>query len=76
MKAYCTQNKGNCSTCALVSHGRDCRNKIIVPEDNDLSQFYGPGSKAREFPAGWVVYSEIELQAAISKALLANGARL
>lgn len=76
MKSHCTQNKGNCSICSLVNHSRDCKNKPVTPEDNHLSQYYGSGSKAQEFPAGYVVYSEIELQAAISRALLANGVRL
>lgn len=26
---YCTQNNGNCSTCPLVSCGRDCHNSPI-----------------------------------------------
>ena len=29
MKAYCTQNNGDCSTCSLVSYGRDCHNEPI-----------------------------------------------
>ncbi len=26
---YCTQNNGDCSTCALGSYGRDCQNNPI-----------------------------------------------
>jgi hypothetical protein len=26
MKPYCTQNNGECATCALVNYGRDCAN--------------------------------------------------
>ena len=26
MKAYCTQNNGDCSTCSLVNYGQDCHN--------------------------------------------------
>jgi len=26
MKAYCTQNEGQCETCSLRNYGRDCRN--------------------------------------------------
>ena len=29
MKAYCTQNTGDCRTCSLSSYGRDCRNNRI-----------------------------------------------
>lgn len=29
MKSYCTQNKGDCSTCSLVNYGRDCRNQPL-----------------------------------------------
>lgn len=28
-KDYCTQNNGDCSTCSLVSYGRDCRNNPV-----------------------------------------------
>jgi hypothetical protein len=27
---YCTQNNGNCTTCSLVSYGRDCRNNQVL----------------------------------------------
>jgi hypothetical protein len=29
IKAYCTQNNGDCSTCGLVNYGRDCLNNPI-----------------------------------------------
>lgn len=29
MKSYCTQNNGDCSTCSLVSYGRDCQNNPL-----------------------------------------------
>lgn len=29
---YCTQNGGDCSTCSLVSYGRDCRNNPVAPK--------------------------------------------
>lgn len=76
MKSYCTQNKGNCGTCSLVNHGRDCKNKIVTPEDNIFSQYYGPGTEARLFPPLYIVYSEVEVSAAISLALLMNEVRL
>ena len=28
-RIYCSQNGGDCSTCLLVSYGRDCRNNPI-----------------------------------------------
>ncbi len=28
-KPYCTQNRGDCSTCSLVNYGRDCRNERV-----------------------------------------------
>ena len=28
-KDYCTQNKGKCKTCSLVSYGKDCQNNPI-----------------------------------------------
>lgn len=30
MKTYCTRNGGDCSTCALSSYGRDCRNEPVT----------------------------------------------
>jgi len=32
MKAYCTQNNGDCSTCSLVNYGHDCQNNRITPD--------------------------------------------
>ena len=29
MKDYCSQNNGECSSCSLVSYGRDCMNNLI-----------------------------------------------
>jgi len=29
MPSYCSQNDGDCSTCSLVSYGRDCQNNPI-----------------------------------------------
>lgn len=29
MKSYCTQNDGDCSSCSLVSYGRDCQNNPV-----------------------------------------------
>ena len=29
MKAYCTQNNGDCETCSLSNYGKDCQNKNI-----------------------------------------------
>lgn len=29
-KTYCTQNDGDCETCALVNYGRDCMNQPIA----------------------------------------------
>ena len=34
MKDYCTQNDGDCSTCSLVSYGRDCQNNPIKAEED------------------------------------------
>lgn len=76
MKKYCTLNKGNRKTCSLVNHGRDCENKKITTEDNQYSQFYSSGTEARLFPPLYIVYSEVEVNAAISLALLENGVRL
>lgn len=76
MKSYCTQNKSNCGTCSLVNHGRDCENKPVTPEDNHLSRFYGPGTKACLFTPNWIAYSEVEMQAAISLALFESGVKL
>lgn len=28
-KNYCSQNDVDCSTCSLVSHGRDCQNNLL-----------------------------------------------
>lgn len=37
MKEYCTQNNGDCSTCSLVSYGRDCFNQRLDAEpETDL----------------------------------------
>lgn len=30
MKAYCTQNNGDCETCSLVNYGRDCHNQPLM----------------------------------------------
>ncbi len=30
---YCTQNGGDCQTCALVNYGRDCMNNPVEKED-------------------------------------------
>lgn len=27
-KPYCTQNDGDCTTCSLTNHGRDCQNHL------------------------------------------------
>jgi len=32
MKSYCTQNGGDCGTCALVNYNRDCRNNRVEPD--------------------------------------------
>jgi hypothetical protein len=29
VKAYCTQNAGDCKTCSLVNYNRDCYNNSI-----------------------------------------------
>jgi hypothetical protein len=29
-KNYCTQNHGDCTTCSLVSYGRDCHNNAVA----------------------------------------------
>lgn len=29
MRDYCTQNDGDCYTCALVNYGRDCHNNQV-----------------------------------------------
>jgi len=29
MRPYCTQNNGDCETCALVNYRRDCRNNPL-----------------------------------------------
>lgn len=35
-KSYCTQNDNDCSTCSLVSYGRDCENNpILTPEQEE-----------------------------------------
>ena len=39
---YCTQNGGNCPSCALVSYGRDCQNKPLK------GRFYTLGELAKE----------------------------
>lgn len=37
MKTYCTQNNGDCTTCSLVSYGRDCSNiKLTGDELEDM----------------------------------------
>lgn len=33
IKPYCTQNDGDCSTCSLVSYGRDCQNVPLEGEN-------------------------------------------
>lgn len=43
--------------------------------DNYLSQFYGNGSAAENLPASKRVYTEAEMQRALSMALLQNGIR-
>ncbi len=38
MKSYCTQNNGDCQTCALANYGRDCQNNPITtdaPREDD-----------------------------------------
>ena len=42
MKAYCTQNNGDCETCSLSSYGRDCKN-VKIPG--------GARKKAQQTPA-------------------------
>jgi len=33
---YCSQNNGDCATCALVNYGRDCRNNpVAITYDGD-----------------------------------------
>lgn len=29
IKAYCTQNHGDCETCSMVNYGLDCRNNPV-----------------------------------------------
>jgi hypothetical protein len=41
--------------------------------NNYLSQFYEKGSMAENLPASKLVYTETELQAALSRALLHHG---
>ena len=55
MKTYCSQNYGDCETCSLVNHGRDCRNiplalfaerKSLTDKERELySPEDFPGSK-------------------------------
>lgn len=33
IKAYCTQNDGDCSTCSLVNYGHDCQNNKVGGQD-------------------------------------------
>lgn len=37
MKAYCTQNNGECETCSLSNYGRDCRNNPISTKNKFLN---------------------------------------
>ena len=39
MKSYCTQNSGDCGTCALVNYNRDCMNNRVETDfEQDLSE--------------------------------------
>jgi hypothetical protein len=38
MKSYCTQNEGDCLTCSLVNYGRDCRNVLLMAEDEQAEE--------------------------------------
>ena len=39
MKSYCTQNSGDCGTCALVNYNRDCMNNRVETDfEEDLSE--------------------------------------
>ena len=39
LKSYCTQNNGDCATCALSSYGKDCHNKVIVAKTKQSLYF-------------------------------------
>jgi len=32
-RSYCTQNDGDCQSCALVNYGRDCQNNPVEDEE-------------------------------------------
>lgn len=48
MRAYCTQNGGDCFTCSLVSYRKDCQNNPLPP----LVGTYTIGSSADDLE-GW-----------------------
>lgn len=40
---YCTQNRGHCESCSLVSYNRDCRNEPlpVVPYPDHMGEWAG-----------------------------------
>ncbi len=47
MQTYCTQNNGDCRTCALVNHGRDCRNNLIAKREEICASCGLPADNCR-----------------------------
>ena len=45
---YCTQNDGDCQTCALVNYGRDCQNNPIA-QGNHITLRVSCGSGKEEW---------------------------
>lgn len=48
---YCTQNGGDCLTCALVNYGRDCENNPVGATSKPWGDVYGPHVTAAQIIA-------------------------
>lgn len=48
-KSYCTQNNGDCSTCSLVNHNRDCQNISIQGGAREGAGRHPTGRKKHQY---------------------------
>lgn len=70
MKPYCTQNQGDCETCALVNYGLDCRNNPVGKGGAGRGQGRKPSPdprKIRSIAATDGEWKEIKIRAKAAK---------
>lgn len=60
-KSYCTQNDGDCSTCSLVSYGRDCMNNLVAIADDYMKRKKLAGLVAEYAEKNPIPYDAIDL---------------